>query len=52
VLGLQVPAAYRNGELDDEELREIVVFVAHYAGWPVAARLSSIVEETIGKAAD
>jgi 4-carboxymuconolactone decarboxylase len=49
VLGLQVPAAYRNGELDDEALREIVVFVAHYAGWPVAARLSSIVEETIGK---
>jgi 4-carboxymuconolactone decarboxylase len=47
VLGLQVPAAYRNGELDEETLREIVVFVAHYAGWPVAARLSSIVEETI-----
>ncbi len=49
VLGLQIPAAYRNGELDDDALREIVVFVAHYAGWPVAARLNSIVEETIGK---
>ena len=49
VLGLQVPAAFANGDLDAEALREIVVFVAHYAGWPVAARLNSIVEETIAK---
>jgi 4-carboxymuconolactone decarboxylase len=49
VLNIQIPAAYGNGELDDEALREIVVFLAHYAGWPVAARLNSIVEETIGK---
>jgi 4-carboxymuconolactone decarboxylase len=49
VLGIQVPAAYRNGELDDEALREIVIFVCHYAGWPVGARLNSIVEDTIGK---
>ncbi len=49
VLGLQIPAAFKNGELDADTLREIVVFVAHYAGWPVAARLNSIVEETIAK---
>ena len=49
VLGIQVPAAYKNGELDDEALREIVVFVCHYAGWPVGARLNSIVEDTIAK---
>ena len=49
VLGLQIPAAFTNGELDADTLREIVVFVAHYAGWPVAARLNSIVEETIAK---
>lgn len=51
VLGIQVPAAYANGELDDEALREIVIFVCHYAGWPNGARLNSIVEETIAKAA-
>ncbi|MBC9733263.1 carboxymuconolactone decarboxylase family protein [Nocardioides sp. zg-578] len=51
VLGIQVPAAYANGELDDEALREIVIFVCHYAGWPQGARLNSIVEETIAKAA-
>ncbi|WP_121256091.1 carboxymuconolactone decarboxylase family protein [Nocardioides ferulae] len=50
VLGIQVPAAYANGELDDDALREIVVFVSHYAGWPNGARLNSIVEETIAKA--
>ncbi|MAS56641.1 MAG: carboxymuconolactone decarboxylase [Pimelobacter sp.] len=51
VLGIQVPAAHANGELDDEALREIVIFVCHYAGWPNGARLNSIVEETIAKAA-
>jgi len=50
VLGIQVPAAHANGELDDEALREIVIFVCHYAGWPNGARLNSIVEETIAKA--
>ena len=49
VLTIQIPAAYKNGELDDEALREIVIFVCHYAGWPVGARLNSIVEDTIRK---
>jgi 4-carboxymuconolactone decarboxylase len=49
VLSIQIPAAYRNGELDDAALREIVVFLAHYAGWPVAAHLNTLVEETIGR---
>ena len=47
VLGIQVPAAYKNGELDAEALREIVIFLCHYAGWPVGSRLNSLVEETI-----
>ena len=51
VLGIQVPAAYANGELDDVALREIVIFLCHYAGWPVGSRLNSIVEDTIAKAA-
>jgi 4-carboxymuconolactone decarboxylase len=51
VLGIQVPAAYANGELDEAALREIVILVCHYAGWPNGARLNSLVEETIGRAA-
>ncbi|MCD4534936.1 carboxymuconolactone decarboxylase family protein [Nocardioides sp. cx-169] len=50
VLGIQVPAAHANGELSEAELREIVIFLCHYAGWPQGARLNSIVEETIAKA--
>jgi 4-carboxymuconolactone decarboxylase len=49
VLGIQIPAAYRNGELDEEALREIVIFLCHYAGWPMGSRINTIVEETIGK---
>lgn len=51
VLSIQVPAALAAGELDAEALREIVVFLCHYAGWPNGARLNSLVEETIAKAA-
>ncbi|MFJ9389273.1 NAD(P)-binding domain-containing protein [Nocardioides sp. NPDC101246] len=50
VLGIQVPAAYANGELSEDELREIVVFLSHYAGWPNGARMNTVVEEAIGKA--
>jgi 4-carboxymuconolactone decarboxylase len=49
VLTIQVPAAYARGELDEQALREIVIFVCHYAGWPNGARLNSLVEETIDK---
>ena len=51
VLGIQVPAALANGELDAEALREIVIFVSHYAGWPSGARLNSVVETALAKAA-
>ncbi|MGN6724168.1 MAG: carboxymuconolactone decarboxylase family protein [Marmoricola sp.] len=51
VLGIQVPAALANGELDAAALREIVIFISHYAGWPNGARLNSVVENAIAKAA-
>jgi len=50
VLTIQVPAALASGDLDAETLREIVIFLCHYAGWPNGARLNSLVEETIAKA--
>ena len=49
VLGIQIPASYSRGELDDQQLREIVIFVCHYAGWPMGARMNTLVEETIRK---
>lgn len=50
VLGIQIPAAHSTGELDADALREIVIFLSHYAGWPNGARINSIVEETIARA--
>jgi 4-carboxymuconolactone decarboxylase len=50
VLTIQVPAALASGDLDVTALREIVIFLCHYAGWPSGARLNSLVEETIAKA--
>jgi 4-carboxymuconolactone decarboxylase len=49
VLEIQLDAAYRLGELDAEQLREIVIFLAHYAGWPTAAGLTAIVEKLIAR---
>ena len=51
VLGIQLDAAHRSGELDAEALREIVVFLSHYAGWPTGATMNTQVEEIIGKQA-
>ncbi|MGQ0831877.1 MAG: carboxymuconolactone decarboxylase family protein [Microthrixaceae bacterium] len=51
VVGLQIEAALANGELDAHTLREIVILLTHYAGWPDGAKLNSQVEELIAKAA-
>ncbi len=50
VLQIQIPAAYAAGELDDDGLRELVILMCHYAGWPHGARLNSLVETTIANA--
>jgi 4-carboxymuconolactone decarboxylase len=49
ILDVQLDSAYRLGELDDTALREIVIFLAHYAGWPTAATLNTQVEKLIAK---
>lgn len=49
ILAIQLDSAYRLGELDATALREIVIFVAHYAGWPTAATLNGQVETLIAK---
>jgi 4-carboxymuconolactone decarboxylase len=49
VVELQLAAALKNGELTGAELREIVVFLAHYAGWPRGATLNGQVEAAIAR---
>lgn len=50
VLHIQIPAAYAAGELDADQLREIVILLCHYAGWPSGSKVNSIVEDVIAKA--
>lgn len=55
VAGLQIDTALRMGEVTPEDLRHLVTFLAHYAGWPRGAALNSEVEQIIArheKAAD
>jgi 4-carboxymuconolactone decarboxylase len=49
VAEIQLDAALRLDELSPDELREIVIFLTHYAGWPAGAKLSMQVEKMIGK---
>jgi 4-carboxymuconolactone decarboxylase len=49
VLGIHLDAALRCGDLDADALRETVVFLSHYAGWPTGATMNTQVEELLGK---
>jgi 4-carboxymuconolactone decarboxylase len=44
-LKLHFGAAMRQKQLSDAEIDELIVHVAHYAGWPVAAVSSQIVRQ-------
>jgi 4-carboxymuconolactone decarboxylase len=51
VVGIQLEAALANDELDADALREIVILLTHYAGWPDGAKLNSAVETLLAKRA-
>jgi 4-carboxymuconolactone decarboxylase len=50
VAEIQIGAALRAEEFDADQLREIVIFLAHYAGWPTGASLSMRAEKLISQA--
>ena len=47
--GIQARAALKNGELTPEQLREVLIHLAQYAGYPRAAGLLAVTEQTIAK---
>lgn len=49
--GIQAKAALKNEELTPEELRELLLMIAQYAGYPRAASLIAVVEEQIAAVA-
>ena len=46
-LGIQLDSSLAKGDLSADDLREIVIFLSHYAGWPKGAGLNTMVEQAI-----
>ncbi len=40
---IQIEAALKNEELDEQQLREIALFLCHYVGWPLGSKLDNAV---------
>jgi 4-carboxymuconolactone decarboxylase len=49
--GIQSKAALKNGELEPEQLRECLIFLTQYVGYPRAAGLVGVIENAIQEAA-
>jgi 4-carboxymuconolactone decarboxylase len=50
--GIQAKAALKKAELTPEQLREVLVFLVHYVGYPRGASLIGVVEKAIQDAAE
>ncbi len=50
--GIQAKAALANGELNADQLREVLIFLVHYVGYPRASALLGVVENAIAQAGD
>ncbi|NEW40345.1 carboxymuconolactone decarboxylase family protein [Nocardia cyriacigeorgica] len=46
---IQIGAALRNGELTEEQLHEIALFLCHYIGWPTGSKLDISVSTIAGQ---
>jgi len=44
-LRLHLGAAKKSGDLSDKDIDELIVHLAHYAGWPVAAVGSGVARQ-------
>jgi 4-carboxymuconolactone decarboxylase len=46
---VQVNAALENEELNEEELREMAIFLTHYVGFPLGSGLNGVIERVSAK---
>ena len=49
LLDVQFDSALRNGEMTEDQVREVVIHLTHYVGWPLATGLSGAAERVIGR---
>jgi len=52
LLEIQFDAALERGELTVEQVREVVVHLAHYVGWPISTGISGAAEKIIRRRAE
>jgi len=46
---IQANAALQNGEIDEDELREMAIFLTHYVGFPLGSGFNGVVERVVAK---
>ena len=44
-LKIHLGAAMRSGDLSDEDIDELVIHLAHYAGWPAASMAAGVARQ-------
>jgi 4-carboxymuconolactone decarboxylase len=49
LLDVQFQSALDNGELDEGQVREVVVHLTHYVGWPLATGVNEAAERVIAR---
>jgi len=49
LLEVQFDAALERGELTEEQLRELVLHLTHYIGWPLSTGMSGAAEKIIAR---
>jgi 4-carboxymuconolactone decarboxylase len=51
LLEIQFGAALERGELSDEQVRELVLHLTHYVGWPLSTGMNEAAEKVIARRA-
>ncbi|HLX89184.1 MAG TPA: carboxymuconolactone decarboxylase family protein, partial [Acidimicrobiales bacterium] len=49
LLEVQFQSALDNGELTEDQVREIVIHLTHYVGWPLGTGLNGAAETVIAR---
>ena len=49
LLEIQFTSALNNGEFSEDQIREIVLHLTHYVGWPLATSMNAAAEKVIAE---
>jgi 4-carboxymuconolactone decarboxylase len=49
LLDIQFNSALERGELTEEQVREVVLHLTHYIGWPLSTGMNQAAEQVIGR---